>query len=93
MAEEAEVGAIYLGTVAKTTDFGAFVTIMPGTDGLCHISELAAERVRQTEDVVKEGDQIEFKAGDLEVGTFALGKIYPVRFAKTAGPGSWSFRW
>ena len=59
--EEPEVGAIYLGTVAKTTDFGAFVTIMPGTDGLCHISELAHERVRQTEDVVKEGDQIHVK--------------------------------
>jgi polyribonucleotide nucleotidyltransferase len=59
--EEPEIGAIYLGTVAKTTDFGAFVTIMPGTDGLCHISELANERVRQTEDVVKEGDQIHVK--------------------------------
>jgi polyribonucleotide nucleotidyltransferase len=59
--EEPEIGAIYLGTVAKTTDFGAFVTIMPGTDGLCHISELANERVRQTEDVVREGDQIHVK--------------------------------
>ena len=56
--EEAEVGRIYEGTVAKTTDFGAFVTILPGTDGLCHISELSDERVRHTEDVLKEGDSV-----------------------------------
>ena len=56
--EEPEIGKTYLGVVARTTDFGAFVTIMPGTDGLCHISELADERVRATTDVVKEGDEV-----------------------------------
>jgi polyribonucleotide nucleotidyltransferase len=68
---EAEVGRIYLGTVTKTVDFGAFVAIMPGTEGLCHISELAEGRVRQTEDVVKEGDKIMVKV----LGIDRQGKI------------------
>ena len=53
---EPEVGAIYEGTVVKIMDFGAFVQIMPGTDGLVHISQLARERVTKVRDVVKEGD-------------------------------------
>ena len=69
--EEPEVGKIYLGTVAKTVDFGAFITIMPGTDGLCHISELADGRVRATEDVVKEGDEVLVKV----LGIDRQGKI------------------
>ncbi len=68
---EAEVGKIYLGTVTKTVDFGAFVAIMPGTEGLCHISELAEGRVRQTEDVVKEGDKVMVKV----LGIDRQGKI------------------
>jgi len=68
---EAEVGKIYLGTVVKTVDFGAFVQIMPGTEGLCHISELAEGRVRQTEDVVKEGDKVLVKV----LGIDRQGKI------------------
>jgi polyribonucleotide nucleotidyltransferase len=68
---EAEVGKIYLGTVIKTVDFGAFVEIMPGTEGLCHISELAEGRVRQTEDVVKEGDKVMVKV----LGIDRQGKI------------------
>ncbi|MCC6623305.1 MAG: polyribonucleotide nucleotidyltransferase [Deltaproteobacteria bacterium] len=69
--DEAEVGKTYLGTVTKTVDFGAFVQIMPGTEGLCHISELAEGRVRQTEDVVKEGDKIMVKV----LGIDRQGKI------------------
>jgi len=69
--EEPEVGKVYLGTVAKTVDFGAFITIMPGTDGLCHISELADGRVRSTEDVVKEGDEVLVKV----LGIDRQGKI------------------
>lgn len=69
--EEPEVGKIYLGKVARTVDFGAFVTIKPGTDGLCHISELAEGRVRQTEDVVKEGDEVLVKV----IGIDRQGKI------------------
>lgn len=56
-----EVGAIYDGTVVKTTDFGAFVQILPGTDGLVHISQLAQKRVKNVTDVVKEGDQLKVK--------------------------------
>jgi len=56
--EECEVGKIYLGQVVKVTDFGAFVQILPGTDGLVHISELSHEHVRRVEDVVKVGDEI-----------------------------------
>lgn len=58
---EPEVGAIYDGTVVKTMDFGAFVQIFPGTDGLVHISQLARERVKKVTDVVKEGDTLRVK--------------------------------
>ena len=58
---EPEVGEIYEGTVVKTTDFGAFVQILPGTDGLVHISQLAPERVNKVTDVVKEGDILRVK--------------------------------
>ncbi len=61
-----EVGAIYEGTVVKITDFGAFVNIMPGTDGLVHISQLAKQRVTKVSDVVKEGDKLKVKV--LEIG-------------------------
>jgi polyribonucleotide nucleotidyltransferase len=61
-----EVGAIYEGTVVKITDFGAFVNIMPGTDGLVHISQLANRRVTKVSDVVKEGDKLKVKV--LEIG-------------------------
>lgn len=56
--EECEIGKVYLGQVVKTTDFGAFVQILPGTEGLVHISELSDKRVRKVEDVVREGDEI-----------------------------------
>jgi polyribonucleotide nucleotidyltransferase len=56
IVQEPEVGRIYEGPVKNTTTFGAFIEIMPGTEGLCHISELAEGRVAQTEDVLKKGD-------------------------------------
>jgi polyribonucleotide nucleotidyltransferase len=56
-----EVGRIYEGTVVKIMDFGAFVQIMPGTDGLVHISQLADQRVAKVTDIVKEGDKIKVK--------------------------------
>ncbi len=71
ITQEAEVGRIYMGTVRKITDFGAFVEIFPGTDGLVHISQLAPERVRQVSDVVKEGDSFPVKV----IGIDAQGKI------------------
>ena len=58
---EPEVGRIYEGPVKNTTTFGAFVEIMPGTEGLCHISELADHRVEKTEDIVKKGDVVRVK--------------------------------
>ncbi len=61
LTREPEVGAIYEGTVVKITDFGAFVQIMPGTDGLVHISQLANHRVTKVSDIVKEGQQLKVK--------------------------------
>ncbi len=58
LMEEAEEGKIYLGTVKKIMDFGAFVEIIPGTDGLVHISQLDRKRVEHVEDVLKEGDEL-----------------------------------
>lgn len=63
---EAEVGAVYKGVVKTIKDFGAFVEILPGTDGLVHISELAQERVSKVSDIVKEGDEIEVKVLDVD---------------------------
>ena len=61
ITQEPEVGRIYEGPVKNTTTFGAFVEILPGTEGLCHISELADGRVEKTEDVVKKGDVVKVK--------------------------------
>jgi polyribonucleotide nucleotidyltransferase len=58
---EPEVGKVYDGTVVRIMDFGAFVQIMPGTDGLCHISQLATHRVSNVSDIVKEGDTLRVK--------------------------------
>jgi polyribonucleotide nucleotidyltransferase len=63
---EPEVGVIYKGKVVKIMDFGAFVNFLGPRDGLVHISELAKERVRQTTDVVKEGDQVYVKVIGLD---------------------------
>ncbi|TVR04643.1 MAG: polyribonucleotide nucleotidyltransferase [Deltaproteobacteria bacterium] len=68
LTQEARPGEVYLGTVSKIMDFGAFVTILPGTDGLCHISELSHERVERTEDVVREGEEILVKCMGFERG-------------------------
>jgi polyribonucleotide nucleotidyltransferase len=58
LTQEAEVGRIYLGTVRKITDFGAFVELFPGTDGLVHISELSDKRVKSVDEVIKEGEEV-----------------------------------
>jgi polyribonucleotide nucleotidyltransferase len=63
---EPEIGRIYHGTVRKIVEFGAFVEILPGTDGLLHISQLAKERVRRVEDVLHEGDEIMVKVLDVD---------------------------
>jgi polyribonucleotide nucleotidyltransferase len=61
LTQEPEIGAIYEGKVVKITDFGAFVQILPGTDGLVHISQLAKQRITKVSDVVKEGDTLKVK--------------------------------
>jgi len=66
LTEDPEVGKIYDGTVVKIMEFGAFVNIMPGKDGLVHISQLADERVEKVEDVVKEGDKVQVKLMEID---------------------------
>ncbi len=63
---EAEIGRIYDGKVARIVDFGAFVTIMPGTDGLVHISQIAQERVEKVTDYISEGQDIKVKVLDVD---------------------------
>ncbi len=63
---EPEIGKIYQGKVRKIVEFGAFVEIMPGTDGLLHISQISNERIRRVEDVLHEGDEIKVKVLDVD---------------------------
>jgi polyribonucleotide nucleotidyltransferase len=63
---EAEIGAVYHGKVKKIMDFGAFVEILPGTDGLVHISELAHHRVKTVDEILKEGDEVMVKVLDVD---------------------------
>jgi len=61
LVEEPEVGRIYEGVVKNTTSFGAFVEILPGVEGLCHISELEEQRTENTEDILETGDRVRVK--------------------------------
>jgi polyribonucleotide nucleotidyltransferase len=69
LTAEAEIGATYKGTVKRVVDFGAFVEIFPGTEGLVHVSELAHERVENVSAVLKEGQEVEVKVLSIEEGT------------------------
>ena len=60
------MGRIYQGTVARIVDFGAFVTILPGKDGLLHISQIAEERVENVSDYLSEGQEIEVVVLDVD---------------------------
>ena len=71
LTQEAEVDKLYMGKVKKIMEFGAFVEIFPGTDGLVHVSELANERVRNVTDVLNEGDEVLVKC----IGIDRQGKI------------------
>ena len=66
IVKEAEVGKLYKGTVRKIMDFGAFVEILPGTDGLIHISQLDNTRVNKVTDILKEGDEVLVKVLDVD---------------------------
>ncbi len=72
LGAEIKVGAVYEGKVVATKDFGAFVELVPGTDGMCHISELAEGFVKSVSDVVKVGDVVKVKVIDVDQ---ASGKI------------------
>ncbi len=66
LTEEAEIGKIYRGTVKKIVDFGAFVEILPGTEGLLHISQIAKERIAKVTDVLQEGDEVMVKVLEID---------------------------
>ena len=66
LTREAEVNKIYKGKVVRITDFGAFVEIMPGTDGLLHISQISDERVNRVTDVLAEGDEVYVKVLEVD---------------------------
>jgi polyribonucleotide nucleotidyltransferase len=66
LVQEAEIGKIYNGTVRKIMDFGAFVEILPGTDGLIHISQLDKTRVNKVTDILNEGDEVRVKVLDVD---------------------------
>jgi polyribonucleotide nucleotidyltransferase len=71
---EAEIGKTYLGKVVRLADFGAFVEIFPGTDGLLHISEVAEHRIRDVRDELKEGDQLLVKVISVEGNKIRLSR-------------------
>ncbi|HET9394917.1 MAG TPA: S1 RNA-binding domain-containing protein, partial [Nitrospiraceae bacterium] len=66
LTAEVEVGKIYQGRVVKIMEFGAFVTILPGRDGLVHISQISDERVERVSDKLKEGDVIRVKVLEVD---------------------------
>ncbi|MCZ6636142.1 MAG: polyribonucleotide nucleotidyltransferase [bacterium] len=82
LVEDPEVGKMYEGTVRRITDFGAFIEILPGKDGLCHISELEHFRVRKVEDVLQEGEKTQVKV----IGIDDQGKIRLSRKALLEAP-------
>jgi polyribonucleotide nucleotidyltransferase len=63
---DVEVGAVYEGKVARLMDFGAFVTILPGRDGLVHISQISEERVQNVSDKLAEGDVVRVKVLEVD---------------------------
>jgi polyribonucleotide nucleotidyltransferase len=74
MMAEAEIGKTYLGKVVRLADFGAFVEIFPGTDGLLHISEVAEHRIRDIRDELKEGDQLLVKVISIDGNKIRLSR-------------------
>jgi polyribonucleotide nucleotidyltransferase len=81
LTETPEIGRIYTGKVVRTADFGAFVEILPGTDGMVHISQLASERVEKVEDVARLGEEITVMVIDID----PMGKIRLSRQAVLEG--------
>ena len=75
IAKDIEVGDVFTGKVVRIMNFGAFVELAPGKDGMIHISKLANHRVEKVEDVVKLGDELEVKVSEIN----AQGKINLIR--------------
>lgn len=75
LLQEPEIGKLYMGKVRKIMDFGAFVEILPGTDGLIHISQLENRRVEKVTDVLSEGDEVLVKVIEVDKnGKIALSR-------------------
>ena len=85
LVEDAEVGRVYEGTVKRVMEFGAFIEILPGKEGLCHISELAYNRVRKVSDVLEEGEETRVKV----IAIDDQGKIRLSRKATMAPPSGY----
>ena len=88
LTAEAEIGETYLGTVSRIVDFGAFVELFPGTDGLLHISEIADHRVRDVRDELKEGQQIMVKCIGKEGNKIKLSRKAVLRQEKQKAAGA-----
>jgi polyribonucleotide nucleotidyltransferase len=87
MTQDPEVGLVYEGVVKSTTTFGAFIEILPGTEGLLHISEMQEGRTERTEDVVKKGDVVRVKLLSIdEKGKMRLSRKAAMA-EETAGAG------
>lgn len=85
LTQEAEIGQIYLGTVRKIMDFGAFVEIFPGTDGLLHISQISDKRINKVTDEFQEGDQLLVKVLEVDRnGRIRLSHKEAIRDRETA---------
>jgi polyribonucleotide nucleotidyltransferase len=81
LTKEIKLGEVYLGTVTRLMNFGAFVAVLPGKEGLVHISQLAPNRVEKVEDVVKIGDEIMVKVVEID----SQGRVNLSRKAVLAG--------
>ena len=89
IVEVPQLGKVYLGKVVKIMEFGAFVEILPGTDGLLHVSQIAEERVRRVEDVLKEGDEVMVKVIEIDkAGKIRLSRRELLREGEGKGGGN-----
>jgi polyribonucleotide nucleotidyltransferase len=88
LTAEAEIGETYMGTVSRIVDFGAFVEILPGLDGLLHISEISDRRVRDVRDELKEGQQILVKCIGKEGNKVKLSRKAIIAQEKAAAGGA-----
>jgi polyribonucleotide nucleotidyltransferase len=89
IVEVPQVGKVYLGKVVKIMEFGAFVEILPGTDGLLHVSQISEERVKRVEDVLKEGDEVMVKVIEIDkAGKIRLSRRELLREGEGKGGGN-----